>query len=589
MKRISGTDRERTFPIDVDRGSTQHTSRQSSSPIGKQERPKYRGSGPDSGYGNRRLGPSDYHDEKINHMGSSGSGNRQQQTGDRRRERGGMNSSQLTVESESSDAIFQIGCTSPTAWICDIGPMFGPNGFFSPKKQTSINNYFDDADDRECAPDIKENNQSWLDRVSSSRDGRERRNSNPSSKSNKQTPTHGITNFNNNERFHALNELTQESSSDDEARFLKKKSTGGRKHRPRSISPESTVSSITSTRTDNISPTDESSEQLLKRRENKTVPISSPLVTEPRIVAPNVEKLSPSSQVEVYLQSHNDCVIVLCSVDVLKMRSEFFCEVLGDQDRAKPINSSIGMTRDPIMLQETSPFDAAALLEALHESRSGLKGEWSFSWARLSIQWLIEDFIAEYAMQIENHFYNIFNVIQSNHWRNNPQILSGWKVAIFRKSTAIHPSFMTGTIVDPISSTSNSRVRVAFDSISSSNAGGQSLSNLTANIVSTKQASTPNYSSSAAQQIASLDDLGVQNLGPHPQSLSAAPMTLAQQNLNQISGGSGNGYANKDPTQPFVGDIGEPFWVLNIKKEGSYWTDPDDIFLNEAKKFVKPR
>lgn len=41
---------------------------------------------------------------------------------------------------------------------------------------------------------------------------------------------------------------------------------------------------------------------------------------EARIVAPNVSKLSPNSAVEVRLQSPSECVAVLCSVDVLKMR-----------------------------------------------------------------------------------------------------------------------------------------------------------------------------------------------------------------------------------------------------------------------------
>ena len=48
--------------------------------------------------------------------------------------------------------------------------------------------------------------------------------------------------------------------------------------------------------------------------------ISNSMNTEARIVAPNVSKLSPHSAVEVRLQSDAECVAVLCSVDVLKMR-----------------------------------------------------------------------------------------------------------------------------------------------------------------------------------------------------------------------------------------------------------------------------
>ena len=40
---------------------------------------------------------------------------------------------------------------------------------------------------------------------------------------------------------------------------------------------------------------------------------------EPRIIAPNVGKLSPYSVVEVKLKSSNECVVVQCAVDVLKM------------------------------------------------------------------------------------------------------------------------------------------------------------------------------------------------------------------------------------------------------------------------------
>jgi len=43
------------------------------------------------------------------------------------------------------------------------------------------------------------------------------------------------------------------------------------------------------------------------------------IVGEPRIVAPNVGKLSHLSVVELKLQSVNECVTVQCSVDVLKM------------------------------------------------------------------------------------------------------------------------------------------------------------------------------------------------------------------------------------------------------------------------------
>ncbi len=37
--------------------------------------------------------------------------------------------------------------------------------------------------------------------------------------------------------------------------------------------------------------------------------------------------------------------------------------------------------------------------------------------------------------------------------------------------------------------------------------------------------------------------------------------------------------------QTVVGDVGEPFWVQSTK-EGSIWTEPDDLFLLESKRFL---
>lgn len=114
---------------------------------------------------------------------------------------------------------------------------------------------------------------------------------------------------------------------------------------------------------------------------------------EARIVAPNVSKLSPHSAVEVRLQSTTECVAVLCSVDVLKMRSGFFHDVLAEQEaqRESQPTSSQGIPeldpnllwRLPLVVPEVSPFEAAAYLESLHEGRALFKGEWNFCWARL--------------------------------------------------------------------------------------------------------------------------------------------------------------------------------------------------------------
>jgi hypothetical protein len=77
------------------------------------------------------------------------------------------------------------------------------------------------------------------------------------------------------------------------------------------------------------------------------------------------------------------------------MRSGFFHDVLCEQEaRTQPttngdpadftpeINPNI-LWRQPIVVPELSPFEAAAYLESLHESRSMFRGEWNLCWARL--------------------------------------------------------------------------------------------------------------------------------------------------------------------------------------------------------------
>lgn len=130
--------------------------------------------------------------------------------------------------------------------------------------------------------------------------------------------------------------------------------------------------------------------------------IMRPLTGEARIVAPNVSKLSPHSAVEVRLQSNSESVAVLCSVDVLKMRSGFFHDVLNEQEKNNggpppnihtrnanntttnhsPPHNNI-LWREPIIIPEKTPFEAAAFLESLHEGRALFRGEWNYCWARL--------------------------------------------------------------------------------------------------------------------------------------------------------------------------------------------------------------
>ena len=111
---------------------------------------------------------------------------------------------------------------------------------------------------------------------------------------------------------------------------------------------------------------------------------------EAKIVAPNVSKLSAHSVVEVRLQSNRECVAVLCAVDVLKMRSGFFHDVLVEQEHKQrsDLQPTAGdapgiLWREAIVVPESSPFEAAAYLESLHEGRALFRGDWNLCWARL--------------------------------------------------------------------------------------------------------------------------------------------------------------------------------------------------------------
>lgn len=110
--------------------------------------------------------------------------------------------------------------------------------------------------------------------------------------------------------------------------------------------------------------------------------LSSPPDSVTRIIAPNVEKLPAHSVVEICLQGE-EVVSVLCSVDTLKMRSEYFFEHLSALDRKSDEQSSIGTI--PLVIDDPCPFEAAAYLESMHDGGKSLsgRGSWSFHFARL--------------------------------------------------------------------------------------------------------------------------------------------------------------------------------------------------------------
>jgi hypothetical protein len=256
---------------------------------------------------------------------------------------------------------------------------------------------------------------------------------------------------------------------------------------------------------------------------------------EPRIVAPNVSKLSPQSVIEVRLQSLNESVAVLCSVDVLKMRSGFFHQVLAEQERHR-INKSVSSSsdniwREPITIPETSPYEAAAFLESLHEGRTIVKGEWNYCWARLSVNWITEDLAIEYAQQIEKHIQKLCSLINDNNWRTNPQVLTGMRIAAFKKGPTPSPTIAIGTVIDATNSTQYGKVRVSFDT---------DKANLANNVLSSFNLSSPRPSS-----------------------------TLQSQDIkNDI----------------IIGEICEPFWIQSSKD--SPWMEPDELFYIESKRLI---
>lgn len=260
--------------------------------------------------------------------------------------------------------------------------------------------------------------------------------------------------------------------------------------------------------------------------------------TEPRIVAPNVSKLSPQSVIEVRLQSLSEIVAILCSVDVLKMRSGFFHQVLAEQERHRlnksVTSSSDNIWREPITIPETSPYEAAAFLESLHEGgRSISKGDWNYCWTRLSVNWITEDLAIEYGQQIEFHIQKLCTLVSDNNWRTNPQVLTGMRIAAFKKGPTPVPTIAIGTVIDATNSTPYSKVRVSFDT---------DKGNPAYNVLNTFNLSSPR-----------------------------PPSTLQSQDINIKN-------------DVIVGEISEPFWIQSSKD--SPWMEPDEFFYNEAKRLI---
>lgn len=349
--------------------------------------------------------------------------------------------------------------------------------------------------------------------------------------------------------------------------------------------------------------------------------------------------MSPSSAVEIKLQNKHECVAVLCSVDVLKMRSGHFHDLLNEQERIRlqqqtvtnntyynstqynfhpnsPLNnlnnknqdaqtsqppgatpapgqngvtnregvgnnnllsttspsppqststsngSSSLLWRQPIIMIETSPFEAAAFLESLHEGKAFAKGEWNSTWARLSVTWEVEELITEYASEAWRHISRLLQIIANNHWRTNPSILSGNRISVFRKGNGWIPTIVTGVIVEAPANIGYSKVRVAFEDTRVNQAN-----NLIMNGIHSPRPIQSNFLNSYHGTGGITPSQSNHSLPHLHTSGSSTPIgiegnNVLDSNTNNILNQVGNSINNM--SNSLIGDVTEPFWIQPI-------------------------
>ncbi len=143
-----------------------------------------------------------------------------------------------------------------------------------------------------------------------------------------------------------------------------------------------------------------------------------------------------------------------------------------------------------------------------------------------------------------------------------------------------------------------SKIRVLFDNDrAAKNMTG--ASNMQAVMSMQSPAMTTSSQSSVTTHVDSLnlkmmDPMELQS--PHFAGKPSLTINTPQQHTHmqqhhQQHGGSAHLYNSAmplmvdNPPQQIVGDVSEPLWVQNTR-EGSIWCDPDDLFLQESKRFV---
>jgi hypothetical protein len=220
--------------------------------------------------------------------------------------------------------------------------------------------------------------------------------------------------------------------------------------------------------------------------------------------------------------------------------------------------------------------------------------------------------ILEYAGQIEDHMNKIISSIQNNHWRTNPSVLNGMRIAVFRKGTGAFPTVITGMAVESPSNIGYSKVRVAFDNERTNSRGmiaPPTMATTPYNNFSPQAADNSSTHSLRLNDISISDNLHIPRFsmnggGGVPGGLGSERVGISHFNQNSTSflqhhcssNSSLSAYTQQQqqklsPTstitteQQIVGDVTEPIWVQSMK-EGSTWYEPDELFFIESKRYL---
>lgn len=63
-----------------------------------------------------------------------------------------------------------------------------------------------------------------------------------------------------------------------------------------------------------------------------------------------------------------------------------------------------------------------------------------------SVHWKVQELVSEYGAIIDKHVLSLLGIIASHHWRLNPNVLAGSKIAVFRKTSGSIPTMITGWV-----------------------------------------------------------------------------------------------------------------------------------------------